>query len=56
MLLDDELDGRVLADRIGWLLSDDDRLCSMGERARAWSRPDAASALAGAVVAAGDGG
>ena len=33
MLLDDELDGRVLADRIEWLLSDDRRLRSMGERA-----------------------
>jgi len=56
MLLDDELDGRVLADRIGWLLSDDERLRSMGERARAWSKPDAANALARTVVAAGDGG
>ena len=37
MVLDDELDGRVLADRIEWLLSDDQRLRSMGERARAWS-------------------
>ena len=56
MLLDDELDGRVLADRIGWLLSDDERLRSMGERARAWSKPDAANALARTVVAARDGG
>ena len=56
MLLDDELDGRVLADRIGWLLSDDERLRSMGERARAWSKPDAANALARTVIAAGDGG
>ncbi len=56
MLLDDELDGRVLADRIEWLLSDDRRLRSMGERARAWSRPDAANALARTVLAAGDGG
>jgi UDP-N-acetylglucosamine--N-acetylmuramyl-(pentapeptide) pyrophosphoryl-undecaprenol N-acetylglucosamine transferase len=54
MLLDDELDGRVLADRIEWLLSDDRRLRSMGERARAWSRPDAANALARTVLAAGD--
>ncbi|HET8525436.1 MAG TPA: glycosyltransferase, partial [Actinomycetota bacterium] len=56
MLLDDELDGRVLADRIEWLLSDDRRLRSMGERARAWSKPDAANALARTVLAAGDGG
>lgn len=56
MLLDDELDGHVLADRIGWLLSDDERLRSMGERARAWSKPDAANALARTVVAARDGG
>ncbi len=55
MLLDDELDGRVLADRIGWLLDDDDRLRSMGDRARAWARPDAATALARTVVEAGGG-
>ena len=56
MVLDDELDGCVLADRIEWLLSDDHRLRSMGERARAWSKPDAANALARTVLAAGDGG
>jgi UDP-N-acetylglucosamine--N-acetylmuramyl-(pentapeptide) pyrophosphoryl-undecaprenol N-acetylglucosamine transferase len=56
MVLDDALDGRVLADRIEWLLSDDQRLRSMGERARAWSKPDAANALARTVLAAGDGG
>jgi UDP-N-acetylglucosamine--N-acetylmuramyl-(pentapeptide) pyrophosphoryl-undecaprenol N-acetylglucosamine transferase len=56
MLLDDELDGPVLADRIDRLLSDDDRLRSMGERARGWSRPDAANALARTVLAAGGGG
>jgi len=55
MLLDDELDGRVLADRIGRLLSDGDRLLEMGARARAWSRPDAAEALARVVLEAGDG-
>ncbi len=53
MVLDDELDGCVLADRIEWLLSDDHRLRSMGERARAWSKPDAANALARTVLAAG---
>jgi len=56
MLLDDELDGRVLADRIGRLLSDGDRLLEMGARARAWSRPDAAEALTRVVLEAGDGG
>ena len=56
MVLDDELDGRVLADRIGWLLADDDRLHSMGVRARGWSKPDAANALARAVLGAGGGG
>lgn len=53
MLLDDELDGRVLADRIAWLIDDDERLRSMGIRARAWARPDAAHALARTVVQAG---
>ena len=33
-----------------------ERLRSMGERARAWSKPDAANALARTVLAAGDGG
>ena len=55
MLLDDELDGRVLADRIGWLLVDDERLRSMGDHARAWARPDAAVALARTVIEAGTG-
>ncbi len=55
MLLDDELDGRVLADRIGRLLSDGERLLEMGGRARAWSRPDAAEVLARVVLEAGEG-
>jgi UDP-N-acetylglucosamine--N-acetylmuramyl-(pentapeptide) pyrophosphoryl-undecaprenol N-acetylglucosamine transferase len=55
MLLDDEVDGGVLTDRIGWLLADDDRLRSMGDRARAWARPDAASSLARTVIEAGGG-
>jgi UDP-N-acetylglucosamine--N-acetylmuramyl-(pentapeptide) pyrophosphoryl-undecaprenol N-acetylglucosamine transferase len=54
MLLDGELDGRTLAERIAWFLEDDDRLKSMAERATAWGRPDAAEALASAVVAAGE--
>jgi UDP-N-acetylglucosamine--N-acetylmuramyl-(pentapeptide) pyrophosphoryl-undecaprenol N-acetylglucosamine transferase len=53
MVLDDELDGSVLGERVAWLLGDDDRLRSMGERAAAWSRPDAAAALAEAVIEAG---
>ena len=53
MLLDDELDGPVLADRIGRLLDDGDRLREMGERARAWARPDAAEVLANVVLEAG---
>jgi UDP-N-acetylglucosamine--N-acetylmuramyl-(pentapeptide) pyrophosphoryl-undecaprenol N-acetylglucosamine transferase len=53
VLLDDEIDGGLLADRIRSLLSDGTRLRAMGERARAWSRPDAAEALARVVAAAG---
>jgi UDP-N-acetylglucosamine--N-acetylmuramyl-(pentapeptide) pyrophosphoryl-undecaprenol N-acetylglucosamine transferase len=53
MLLDDELDGRVLAERIAWLFEDDERLERMGERARAWGRPAAADALARVVLEAG---
>lgn len=53
MLLDDELDGAVLAERMEALLKDADALRTMGARARAWSRPDAAAALAETVVAAG---
>jgi UDP-N-acetylglucosamine--N-acetylmuramyl-(pentapeptide) pyrophosphoryl-undecaprenol N-acetylglucosamine transferase len=54
MLLDDEVDGTVLADRIGYLLDNGDRLHEMGKRARAWARPDAAEALANVVLEAGD--
>jgi len=54
VLLDDELDGVVLAERIGALLADNGTLRTMGDRARAWSRPDAAAALARAVVVAGE--
>jgi UDP-N-acetylglucosamine--N-acetylmuramyl-(pentapeptide) pyrophosphoryl-undecaprenol N-acetylglucosamine transferase len=53
VLLDDELDGTVLAERISWMLEDGERLARMGERARRWSRPDAADALARVVVDAG---
>jgi UDP-N-acetylglucosamine--N-acetylmuramyl-(pentapeptide) pyrophosphoryl-undecaprenol N-acetylglucosamine transferase len=53
MVLDDELGGGVLSERIAWLLSDDERRRSMGERATAWSRPNAAGSLADAVIEAG---
>jgi UDP-N-acetylglucosamine--N-acetylmuramyl-(pentapeptide) pyrophosphoryl-undecaprenol N-acetylglucosamine transferase len=53
VVLDDELDGGVLAGRIDALLADEPRRREMGERARAWSRPDADEALARVVGAAG---
>ncbi len=55
MVLDADVDGRVLAERIAGLFSDDERLRGMGERASAWARPDAAEALARVVLEAGDG-
>jgi len=54
MVPDDELDGGVLGERVSWLLDDEERRRSMGEGARAWSRPNAAAALADAVVEAGE--
>jgi UDP-N-acetylglucosamine--N-acetylmuramyl-(pentapeptide) pyrophosphoryl-undecaprenol N-acetylglucosamine transferase len=56
VLLDDQLDGRVLAGRIDAVLDDAEALHLMASRARAWSRPDAADALARVVIAAGGGG
>jgi UDP-N-acetylglucosamine--N-acetylmuramyl-(pentapeptide) pyrophosphoryl-undecaprenol N-acetylglucosamine transferase len=53
VLLDDELDGAVLAVRIQGLLSDPGALEAMASSARAWSRPDASSALAEVVLGAG---
>jgi UDP-N-acetylglucosamine--N-acetylmuramyl-(pentapeptide) pyrophosphoryl-undecaprenol N-acetylglucosamine transferase len=53
MLLDDELDGAVLADRIARIADDTHRLREMGNRARAWARPDAAEALADVVLEEG---
>ena len=55
IVLDDQLDGGVLGERIAGLLGDDERRRSMAEHASAWSRPDAARALADAVVEAGGG-
>jgi len=53
VVADERLSGDVLAARVVELLDDPGRLERMGERARAWSRPDAADALAGVVMGAG---
>jgi len=53
VVMDEEMSGTRLAATIEALLSDPGRLDSMGERARAWSRPDAAQALASVVMGAG---
>jgi UDP-N-acetylglucosamine--N-acetylmuramyl-(pentapeptide) pyrophosphoryl-undecaprenol N-acetylglucosamine transferase len=55
VLLDDELDGPVLAERIEALLGDATALATMASRAIAWSRPDAAIAVADLVLDAGGG-
>jgi UDP-N-acetylglucosamine--N-acetylmuramyl-(pentapeptide) pyrophosphoryl-undecaprenol N-acetylglucosamine transferase len=54
VLLDDDLSGETLAARIDSMLADGAALRAMGDRARAWSRPDAADALTRAVVGAAD--
>lgn len=56
VLFDDVLDGPVLAERVDALLGDPRALEAMASRARAWSRPDAAAALAEAVLSAGSAG
>jgi UDP-N-acetylglucosamine--N-acetylmuramyl-(pentapeptide) pyrophosphoryl-undecaprenol N-acetylglucosamine transferase len=53
VLLDDELDGSVLAERIEALLGDPSALAAMASRALTWSRPDAANAVADLVLEAG---
>lgn len=53
VLLDERLSGEVLAAAIVALVDDAGRLERMGERARWWSPPDAADALARVVVGAG---
>jgi UDP-N-acetylglucosamine--N-acetylmuramyl-(pentapeptide) pyrophosphoryl-undecaprenol N-acetylglucosamine transferase len=53
VLSDDALDGGALPVRIRDLLDDGAELRAMGDRARAWSRPDAAAALARVVTDAG---
>lgn len=52
---DEELSGPRLCAAIETLLEDRGRATAMGERARAWSRPDAAETLASVVVSAGGG-
>jgi UDP-N-acetylglucosamine--N-acetylmuramyl-(pentapeptide) pyrophosphoryl-undecaprenol N-acetylglucosamine transferase len=52
VVADDALTGPLLASRIRELLGDASRRRLMGERAAAWSRPDAAEALARVVEAA----
>ncbi len=53
VLLDDELSGQGLAERIRDAMGDIDRLRAMGERAFAWSRPHAAADLASVVLEEG---
>ncbi len=53
VLLDDELDGPVLAERIEAILGDPTRLAAMASRAFTWSRPDAAESVADLVLDAG---
>ncbi len=53
VLTDDRLSGVTLTSAVRELIDDPARLEAMGERARSWSRPDAASALAAVVLAAG---
>jgi UDP-N-acetylglucosamine--N-acetylmuramyl-(pentapeptide) pyrophosphoryl-undecaprenol N-acetylglucosamine transferase len=53
VIVDDDLTGPVLAELVSRLLADGGALDRMGERARAWSRPGAADALARAVAEAG---
>jgi UDP-N-acetylglucosamine--N-acetylmuramyl-(pentapeptide) pyrophosphoryl-undecaprenol N-acetylglucosamine transferase len=56
VVLDADISGEVVAREVTALLDDEDRRRSMGERARAWSRPDAADALAAEVSNAVGGG
>lgn len=52
MVMDDGLSAAVLAERVGALIGNRERLRAMSERATAWSRPDAADALSGLVLGA----
>src|SRR5204862_6393203 len=57
VILDDQLSAESLAERIEALVDHEERLRAMSERASAWARPEAASAVAELVVraAGGDG-
>jgi len=52
VLLDEELTPEYLAERMEDLIDHEGRLREMSERATAWSRPDAADALAKVVLGA----
>jgi UDP-N-acetylglucosamine--N-acetylmuramyl-(pentapeptide) pyrophosphoryl-undecaprenol N-acetylglucosamine transferase len=52
IVFDDRLSPEVLAERIESLVDHEERLRAMSEQAEAWGRPDAADALATAVVEA----
>ncbi len=51
VIADAELDARALADAVGALLEDPERLAAMGRSALAVARPDAATVIAGELVA-----
>ncbi len=53
ILMDDDLDGAVLAERVEAMLDDEAGLRAMGRRAAEWSRPDAATAVGEVVLNAG---
>lgn len=50
LLLDDGLNGRVLAERVQGMVDDREGMQRMSERARDWATPDAAGALADVVI------
>lgn len=52
VMLDDAVSPRSLAARIAELVDDEARRRTMGERAEAWAKPDAAERLAGVVAGA----
>jgi UDP-N-acetylglucosamine--N-acetylmuramyl-(pentapeptide) pyrophosphoryl-undecaprenol N-acetylglucosamine transferase len=50
VLLDEELSGEVLAERIESLIDHDERLVAMSERSASFGRPDAAARVAELVM------